>query len=369
MNLLRSISVSGYKSIRLLADFKLGSLNLLIGANGAGKSNFIGFFRLLSWMMASPGQLQVFVGKSGGANSLLFDGARVTPQISAHLEFETSTGVNEHKFRLFHAAPDTLIFAEEQYRYSANRFADRAAWTSLPPGQRESGLHAKASIGEPTANTLLMLMRQWKVHQFHNTSDFSRLKIKWPVDDGRYLKEDGGNLAPFLLGLRHSRPKEYSLVVSTVRQVLPFFADFVLEPDAGSVLLQWKENASDEVFSAHQASDGMLRFLALTALLLQPEETMPDLLIVDEPELGLHPVAISVLAGMLKAASTATQVIVSTQSVPLLNHFPPEAVVVVDRGNRESTFRRLDPQTLSDWLSDYTLSDLWEMNIIGGRPS
>jgi predicted ATPase len=134
------------------------------------------------------------------------------------------------------------------------------------------------------------------------------------------------------------------------------------------LLLQWSERGSDLVFGPHQASDGSLRLFALTALLLQPEEQLPDVLILDEPELGLHPFGIRLLAGALEAASNHCQILVCTQSMPLINHFEPEAIIVVDRPGRASSFRRLDGQKLADWLQEYSLAELWEKNVIGGRP-
>jgi predicted ATPase len=116
-------------------------------------------------------------------------------------------------------------------------------------------------------------------------------------------------------------------------------------------------------------SDGTLRFICLTTLLLQPKSLLPDTLLIDEPELGLHPFAINLLADMLQEAAESKQVIVSTQSVELLNAFQPEDVVVVQREEDASVFKRLDKAALSDWLADdYSLGELWKRNILGGRP-
>ena len=197
----------------------------------------------------------------------------------------------------------------------------------------------------------------------------ARIRQKWNKDDGRFLKEDGGNLAPFLYRLRESKPKHYKLILDTVRHAAPFFADFVLEPEGDSLLLQWQERNSDLVFGSHQASDGTLRFIALCSLLLQPEDELPDLIILDEPELGLHPGAIAILAGLLKSASIHTGVVLATQSTTVVDHFDPEDIIVVDRVGRHSTFRRLEAHRLSTWLDEYSLGELWEKNVIGGRPS
>jgi predicted ATPase len=367
-NRLQKLTLRGFKTIRDLEDFEPGALTVLIGPNGAGKSNFISFFRMLSWALASPGGLQIHVAELGGASALLHDGPEVTREIEAHLTITTDAGENEYMFRLVYAAGDTLIFTDEQYRFSRTSFPGRADWRPLDAGHRESRLMDAAS-GDPTAKTILVLLRRMIVYQFHNTSATARMRGKWDVEDSRWLKEDGANIAPFLYRLHNGDPKSYQRIVDTLRLVLPFFADFVFEPSYGKLLLSWREENCDRVFNASQAADGMLRAMAIVTLLLQPERDLPDVLILDEPELGLHPYAINVVGGLIRSAATNTQVIVATQSMPLVDCFKPEEVVVVERKDRESELRRLDTGKLQEWLEDYSLSELWEKNVIGGRPS
>ena len=363
---LHKLSIEGFKSFRELCNWKPGPLNVLIGANGAGKSNFISFFRLLSWMM--NGGLQEHLSRLGGANFLLHDGADTTRGMKASLTLGTDQGDNDYVFRLFYAAGDTLIFADERCRFSRAGHQTSGPWRELQAGHREAAIIDEAEKGDTTARTIRYLLRQCVVHQFHNTSETARMRAKWNVDDNRQLKEDGANLAPFLLRLQESEPRYYHRIVETLRQILPFFSGFELEPEHGSVMLRWRERDSDVVFSASQASDGMLRIIALTTLLLQPECDLPGVLILDEPELGLHPYALTVLAGLLRSASTHVQVIVATQSATLVDQFEPEDIVVVDRVGRESTFTRLDAEKLHDWLEEYSVSELWEKNVVGGRP-
>ena len=343
-------------------------MNVLVGANGAGKSNLISFFQLLNWMTPSPGNLQHHIGAMGGANTILHDGAATTPQIQAALTFETEQGTNEYEMRLFHAAQDTLIFAEERYRFSSKQFPTVADWKGLGSGHRESRLPENATMEDKTAKTILWLLKKCVVYQFHNTSDKARIKQRWPKEDNWFLKEDAANLAPFLYRIRESRPRHYLRIVETVRQIAPFFADFELEPEDGTLILRWRERNTDVVFGPHQASDGTLRLFALVSLLLQPEEDLPSVVILDEPELGLHPYAINILAGILKAVSTQVQVILATQSMTLIDYFDPDEIIVVDRPGRESIFRRLDSAHLKDWLEEYSVAELWEKNVIGGRP-
>ncbi|MEW6051685.1 MAG: AAA family ATPase [Candidatus Zixiibacteriota bacterium] len=365
---LQRITLRGFKSIRDLTDFDPGSLTVLIGPNGAGKSNFISFFRLLSWSLASPGNLQVHVGQLGGAGALLHDGPDRTREIESEISLVTEAGRNDYAFRLVFAAGDTLIYADEKYRFSKPEFTSPARWKGLGAGHREAMLIAKADDDDKTAKTILALLRRIILYQFHNTSTTARIRGKWDKDDGRWLKEDGGNLAPFLYRLKMLEPLSYQRIVDNVRLILPFFADFELEPEYNSILLQWKEQNSDRIFGAHQAADGMLRVMALVTLLLQPERDLPDVLILDEPELGLHPYAVGVVGGLIRSVATQVQVIVATQSVPLIDCFQPDDIVVVDRVGRESKFNRLTLNRLTEWLEDYSLSELWEKNVIGGRP-
>src|SRR6266446_1559849 len=359
---LAKITLRGFKTIRDLANFEPKSLTVLIGPNGAGKSNFISFFRLTSRALAPPGQLQFYVEKQGGASAALHQGASVTQQIEAVLTLTTGRARNEYGFRLFHASGDTLIFADEWFLYEPH--GQHRQPRNLGAGHREAQL-----IGRPgTAAVIGGMLRRIIVYQFHNTSETARIRNKWDASDNRYLKEDGANLGSFLHRLEISQPEYYARIVDTIRLVLPFFATFELYPESGSVLLRWREIGSDHVFNVPQASDGMLRAMALIALLQQPERDLPDVLILDEPELGLHPYAIEVLAGLIHSASTHVQVMVATQSVSLIDRFEPDDIVVTHRSDRETSFRRLSSAELTEWLETYTLSELWEKNVVGGRP-
>lgn len=366
---LTKLVLKGFASIKDTSlDFT--DLNVLIGANGAGKSNLINFFRMLSYMLSSPvGNLQGFVATAGGASALLHDGPKRTREIEAKLTLETNQGVNEYEFRLFHAAGDALIFADETCKFSGKGLPTKAVPQQLGIGQREAGLLARADdVSRKTARTILSLLRQLVVYQFHDTSDNARIMARQKVSDGRYLKHDGCNLAPFLLRLKREKQEYYIRIVKTIRQIAPFFDDFVLEPNGLTVMLQWREVGSDMEFSADQASDGTLRAMMLVALLLQPKEGLPSLLILDEPELGLHPYAITIIGEMIQSVSHHCQVLIATQSPMLLDQFTADDVVVVERDGRRSDFRRLDEERLSEWLDEYTLSELWNRNVLGGRP-
>ncbi len=395
--MLKHISIKGFKSIREL-DLDLSPINVLIGANGSGKSNFISFFKLLNWMMQPPGQLQFFVGQSGGANSFLFDGAVFTKKIQSNLQFESTLGQYNYSFELAYAASDTFIFSEEKFGDLLNSFSDNVVPKNSSStgeyvntqqlnnsslnlrtlnlnltkerisGHRESRLIDLGTSGSQVARNIFLLMQNFASYQFHDTSQTARFKQRCSIYDNQNLKEDAGNLAAFLLQIRVYHPRYYQRIVGTIRQIAPLFADFVLEPMNNTILLQWREIGTDLVFSPYQASDGTLRAMALVTLLLQPPDSLPDVLILDEPELGLHPYAISVIGGLINSVSNRCQVILATQSPLLVDCFDPEDIIVVERDDRESSFKRLVQADLEDWLEEYSLSELWNKNVIGGRP-
>ena len=358
------ITIKGYKSIRELEKFPLGSLNILIGANGSGKSNFISTFRLLNQIL--DGNLQRFVGQSGGADALLYFGQKTTDEILLELEF----GDNGYICSLAPAAGDTLIFGAEKTWYHNRKYIQPFIKT-LGSGHKETLLFdaSKQSGYQTMADYVIGAMKSWRVYHFHDTSSSAKLKQTGDINDNEILRSDASNLAAFLYLLQQTESDYYRNIVSTIRLVAPFFNEFNLRQsplNPEKIQLEWRETRSDQYFNAHALSDGTLRFMCLAALLLQPR--LPATILIDEPELGLHPYAITLLASLLRSAATQTQVIVSTQSVPLVNQFGPQDIIVVDRKDGQSTFEQRTQEDLKDWLDDYGMGDLWEKNLLGGRP-
>ncbi|AFZ59202.1 AAA family ATPase [Anabaena cylindrica FACHB-243] len=367
--MLQRLIINGFKSIKTM-DIELRPLNILIGANGAGKSNLISFFKMLNEMMA--GRLQQYIGISGYAQSLLHFGPKITPQIEAQLEFEFLDGNYTYNLRLFHAAGDTLIFAEETLTLE-----DIISWKnealfptedSLGAGHQETKINEASERGMQTSQVIKFLLNRCRVYHFHDTSSTAAVRQSCYVGDNHSLMPDAGNLAALLLRFRADHNIAYQRIVKTIRLIAPFFDDFDLEPRANNVILNWREKGSDQVFGSHQFSDGTLRAICLATLLLQPDKELPKLIIVDEPELGLHPYALNIVAAMFGKASYHTQILISTQSTSFLDNFNPEDVIVVDRVGKESQFKRLNPEELETWLEEYSLGEIWEKNIISGGP-
>jgi predicted ATPase len=366
--MLRKVILKGFKSIREM-DLELLPLNVLIGANGAGKSNLISFFKMLNEMMGE--RLQAYIGTTGRAQSLLHFGPKVTREIEALLEFELEEGIATYAMRLSHAAGDTLVFSEEtlQTRFQNPQLAPLGA------GHPETRIPQEAEKDGPTAKVAEIfqhLLDQCRVYHFHDTSPTARVRQYGYVGDNRWLASDAGNLAALLLRYREDGDGSvYRRIISTIRLIAPFFDDFDLEPAGPAkrdILLNWRDKDSDQIFGPHQLSDGTLRAMCLVTLLLQAEAELPELVIVDEPELGLHPYALNVIAALFRKVSRHTQVLISTQSRSFLDSFAPEDVVVVNREGRESQLSRLDPGKLEAWLEEYTLGEIWEKNVLGGGP-
>lgn len=347
-------------------ELELRPINVLIGANGAGKSNFVAFFKLINELMG--GRLQQYIGATGRAESNLHFGPKKTLQLEAEMEFEVDNGTDVYRMRLVHAAGDSLIFAEETLSFRGIGYSQPKI-VSLGVGHQETRIADRAAEDDPAAKTLKHLMDRCRVYHFHDTSPTARIRQYGYVGHNRPLMPDAANLAAVLYELKSGNETVYRRIVTTIRQVAPFFEDFDLEPTgAKDIILNWRHRESDLVFGPHQLSDGTLRAICLIALLLQPKDNLPYLIVVDEPELGLHPYALNVIASLFQAASQHMQVVVSTQSGAFLDAFEPEGIVVVERNGEATEFSRPHAEKLDAWMEDYSLGEIWEKNVIGGGP-
>ncbi len=361
---LDTITIKGFKSIASIEKLKLGAINVVIGPNGSGKSNFIGVFAFVKALAA--GGLQAYVGKRGLQNVLHF-GPKVTEALTLELNFRGDAPV-AYALRLEPGMQTQLLPVAESVTDLA-----RGTVQKLTPVGDEAGLSLQALVGgDDGASRISSQVEGWMICHFHDTSAFSKMRLPCALDDNRRLRADGSNLPAFLYLLKEKHPTAYSLIRRTVQRVAPFFDDFVLAPSAlhpDKIKLEWQHRDQDQYFDAWTLSDGTLRFIALATLFLQPAALKPPLVLVDEPELGLHPFAITLLGAMVKSASVDMQVILATQSPLVLDEFPPQNVLVAERDGHATTFRRLDADSLETWLEDYSLGELWEKNHLGGRPA
>jgi predicted ATPase len=366
-NSIDRMTLKGFKSIESLEDFELNSLNVLIGANGSGKSNLVSFFTFLREMV--EGRLEKTVNLAGRADALLFLGPKTTTKIECSLRF----GDNGYHFILERTSDGRLIFDDERILYFATHGRGYPVDRSIGSGQSESKLKEQSKSGKNAriADYVYDAISSWTVYHVHDTSETAAVRRECTVRDNERLKPDCGNLAAFLLELKSKYPGSYELIRDTVRLIAPFFDDFLLRPKKSgadtTVELDWNQKGSDFPFHPTQLSDGTIRFVALATALLQPHP--PGTVVIDEPELGLHPYAISMLADLIQSASQRTQVIVSTQSPTLLDYFDPTDILVVNRVDGRSTFERLTEDALSAWMEDYSVGELWQKNVVRAGPS
>lgn len=358
------VSIHGFRGLRQIDALELPQLTVLIGANGAGKSTLIRFFEMLGWMLKAQ-RLQEFVLRHGGGDDQFFMGARQTPSMKAEIRLETQAGFNDYRFMLEHlSVNDTVMVRAEAYRYSDKARDTEAPWQEVAGNGKEAGLPTKTSA---TAKTICHLLRQCTTYHFHDTSDKASIRMRWDVTDAVRLRSDGGNLAAVLLALRENHFKRYQLVVRQIQRVLPTFQDFVLEASHGKVDLRWMGQQSDKVFGPHLTSDGSLRLFCLLTLLNLPPEQLPDVMFFDEPELGLHPHAITLVAEMFKRVSATRQVFLATQSPYMVDCFDLENIIVASANNGETVLRNLPREHYQHWLDEeYQLSDIWLEQATGG---
>lgn len=375
MSQIQKMTVKGYKSIKSLVDFELRPLNVLIGANGAGKSNFISLFRLLNEMYEQ--QLQIYTQVQGGPDAMLHFGRGVTDCLevefgflmeedpASRVPFQLAIPLS-YRFGLMPTLDNRLIFqSEESLFFGSGNVANFSHL--LGRG------HAEAKLKEdshPYSQFVRQSVSKWRVYHFHDTSDTAKIKQLQATNINLRLLPDGSNLAAYLRMLKQKHVPEYQRIVETIRLVLPFFDDFIHRPtDPEFIELEWRQKGKPDIpFKAHLLSDGSLRFICLATLLLQPVSLLPDTILIDEPELGLHPAAIAILASIFQQVAEEKQLIVATHSVELINCLSPEDVIVVDQEDGVSSFRRFNEEELSDWLEEYSLGELWLRNILGGRP-
>ena len=380
--LVERVAVRGFKSVRD-AEIEIAPINLLIGGSGSGKSNFIGAFEFLRTLRS--GRLQNTVRKYGGADKLLHFGSKITPEMSFGIWFRQGENLSDgYEVTLAADSRDSLYVSEEVAHIRNESGGAMPYIPGRPPDGRE------ASISEPnpalnsvwfnpavetetgTPKHVARGLDGFRLYHFHDTGFHSPMKKTTEVRLDRHLLPDGSNLAAFLYRLREEYQRSYNLIKFVIGLVAPFFQDFHLEPrgkDGKFIILEWLHANSDAVWDAASLSDGTLRFMALAALLLQPKELMAPTILLDGPEQGLHPDAVSLLADMVYQATAYSRVILATQSQRLVNEFKPEHVIVANRVNGATELCRLNADDLAEWLSHYRLGDLWEMNEFGGNPT
>ena len=361
---IESVHIKGFRSLADVTLDGLGSPTMLLGQNGAGKSNLMCFFGMLRAM--SRLQAGHFVLQEGGANDQLFAGSKQTSRIDATVSVRTKFGSGEFSFTLKHIGGDRLAIANEQINFDAHGLdAERYA----PYNITESGFFLVArSAGVPRTKEAAEVIGDCWRYQFHDTSRDAPIKKRWNVEHNQRLLEHGGNLAPVLLRLRAHHPTNYELTRRHIRRVLPEFNDFQIDENYGKTILRWRGRSTDRTMGAHLTSDGSLRCFCLLTLLNLPDEMLPRIILLDEPELGLHPFATSLVSHMVKSLSQRRQVIVATQSPHFVDAFGLGDIVVLEMRDGRTETKRVNEEDFIQWLDDHSSGELWWRNLLGGYP-
>ncbi|MDX2078738.1 MAG: AAA family ATPase [bacterium] len=353
---IHKLTIKGFKTIRSLENFEMRDINVLIGANGSGKSNFISYFRMLGELVEE--RLRIWVAKNDYANHILTYGIKQTQRLESTILFDDGG----YEFVLEPTGSGSLIFTEEKIQGKDD------IRELLGVGHDESLLRQRSTEEDfyiPHYNWLSGL----KVFHFHDTGETSGMKQPHHIRDNIRLNTDASNLAPYLYRLSQAEPNTYRQICKVIQLALPFFDEFILNPETSMIQLEWRQKNTDYLFDATHLSDGSLRFICLVTALMQPYPPRYTTLIIDEPELGLHSHAISLLGALVRSASAHIQIILATQSIQLINQFELEDLIVVEREDGVSTFKRLDSKDFEAWLEDYTIGELWQKNVLGGMPS
>lgn len=348
------IEIKGYKSIRD-ARIEIRDINILIGANGSGKSNFISFFEFLNALYNQ--RLQEYVALNGGVDKMLHHGSKVTNELSSYISFQNN--LNGYSFNLKHGN-DSFIFTDERAYFKGD------GW-DISEFKKEAKIKNSGIYRAKYVRGYLNSLRRYHFHDTGKNSPFNQTSNIY--NDKYILYEKGSNLSTFLYGIREEEPIVYNRIIKQIQSIAPYFSDFWFNERDELIRLNWQDKYSNTIYGANDLSDGTIRFIALTTLLLQPN--LPDVIVIDEPELGLHPFAIGKLSGMIQsAASRGTKVIVATQSPDLVSYFNPEDIITVDQIDGETNFNRLENDEFERWLNDFSMGDLWKKNIFeGGQPN
>jgi predicted ATPase len=360
--MLKKIQLTHFRSF-CQTEVDLKKINVLIGGNGSGKSNFISLFTMLNYIQI--GRLEDWIVNKGGFDNIVYNGIQENEFLNLRFFFDSSNLQNIYELELRATEEDYIVKAE---RFGSWKSLARSTFQHEETNQPETKLKYLAERQYEIPFNIYSNIKGFQVFHFDDVSTNSNKKRLQNLEESYPLHPEGDNIAAFLYYLKQNYIDSYDKIVEVIRLVIPYFDDFILEPESthsNQIKLRWREKNNLKTFTASLISDGTIRFICLCALLLQP--TPPLLVVIDEPELGLHPLAISFLAELIKKASNRTQIILSCQSVTLLNQFEYSDILVVDCYQSGSQIKRLNESELQGWLDEYSLGQLWENNYLGGR--
>jgi len=363
--MIKRLTVKGFKSIDELQNFELNNLNIFIGGNGAGKSNLIDFFRLLRVVLND--NLDTYIRSGGGISDFLYNGRKRTSTQVFEIHFD-SCG---YRFFIKPGLSENCLLTNEAY-YNLN---ESQKWREFGENS-DNRSQLKQVVKRNTLNNqsckhIFDMILSWGIYHFHDTSEHAAMRHYEIIQDNKVLRVNASNIAPYLMRLKNEHQSIYQEIIQATHMVLPFFEDFLLDftsfGEKQKVNLSWVQKGSDFPLQPYHFSDGSIRFICLATALLQPDP--PSTIIIDEPELGLHPSAIAVLAELIQNSAKRTQIIIATQSPTFIDYFGISDIIVVNRESGASTFNRLKEKDFNIWLEDYSVGELWSKNVITGGPA
>lgn len=389
MSIFERIHVQGFRRLHDVS-LPLKPLNVLIGANGCGKTTLLDVFTLLS--ASASGELKSTISDYGGIDGNLSALSSVAGDKARFARFEADKTVPGHpplKYAI------TLKPSGASYEISDESLTQHADRSKPDPMKHIESIHGRVRYFDPGKNKLLppewehdalesALSQVSKMYQepenfrkglassthYHVLDVGSRapVRLPQPMREAKLPGKDGEDLVSCLYWMREADPDRFETIEDTLRVGFPEFDRLNFPPvAAGTMAMTWKEKNVKHPFFMHQLSEGTLRFLWLVTLLYSPGLT--EVTLLDEPEVSLHPELLSVLADCMRDASNRTQLIVATHADRLVRFLRPEEVITMDvEDDGVTTATRADELDLDEWLDEYTLDQVWQHGRMGGRP-
>ena len=388
MNTFERIHIQGFRRL-FDVDIKLNPLNVLIGANGSGKTSILDVFSLLA--NSASGKLNESLSEQNGIDANLSNLAAANAGKSQFMSFELAMHVPSYKpieyrlaispqgasykiadellsqyggrpepFKHIVAHHDNVVYYE--WKLSKKGLV-RPNWEYNP---KESALSQVPKMFREPEDFRKRLASSTHYHVL-DVSRRAPIRLPQQMRDATLPGHDGEDLVSCLFTLRETDPDRFELIEATLRAGFPSFERLNFPPvAAGTLAMTWKDRNSKYPFYMHQLSEGTLRFLWLVTLLHSPGLT--EVTMIDEPEVSLHPELLSLLADLLRDASNRTQLIVATHADRLVRFLQPSEILTINTNDEgASEVICADELDLENWLKEYSMDEVWRMGRIGGR--
>lgn len=350
------LSVDGFRRLcGVNIDFKDRPLCVMIGANGSGKTSVLEVMSLLA--ASAQGKLGDRISELGGIGAVLTAGRS---EMSFQLTAGSGAGPLQYDLSIETSGIGYSLKAEGLAHIGRGTITLRAKVVS------ETGLSDARSLLKPAADFRERLASSAYYHML-DVGPRSQVRLPQPMRPAKLPGKNGEDLVTCLYDMRETEPDAFETVEDSLRAAFPGFVQLTFPPvAAGTLAMIWRDRNFPTGFYSHQLSEGMLRFLWLATLL--QSSALPEVVLLDEPEVSLHPELLNLLAHQLREAAQRSQIIVATHSDRLVRFLKPEEVLVADlteEGLAKLTWA--DSLDLEKWLDEYTLDEVWGIGRLGGR--